>query len=177
MDWIVPIGTTRNAESCAMSIGGEWLNACTRLGPDVPSSLQEFIPRSDEILCKKNCREMIPEELETVNAAMSRELFRYLRVTLESRRALLQRQLNLVAALESNRPMGYCLELFRALGEVGFASPVEKARIIVVVLQYLEDKVPSNELQAIVSAMSVELDVCRTGSTENLEVLATFGKR
>ena len=152
----------------------DWLSAIKRDGPDVPASLRSIISRSDHAFCRKENLDSVATELQNLDSEVSLNLYEYVRLSLGAHNAVLQREL--VWALQKNQPIARCFRLFEKLSSAGFASPVEKSRIVVVLLQYLEDKLTSIELRPLVEAMVAELESCRIGCDENLSVLSTFLK-
>ena len=157
-----------------MSTSIDWLAVIKRRGPDVPDSIRSKISKADQAFCRRDNAASAPEELLNLDSEMTLNLYEHLRVSIGAHAALLQRQF--VFAVQSNQAPEHCFGLFENLSRAGFASTVEKARIIVILLQYLKDKLTPHELKPIVEAMADELESCRTGCEENLSALNTFMK-
>jgi hypothetical protein len=155
-----------------MSTNVDWLSVIQ--GPEVPASIRRIISKADEAFSQGESTPSVPEELRSLEAEVSLNLYDYLRVSSGSHASLLQRRL--VFALQNDKPVDQCFRVFENLSRVGFASPVEKATIVILVLRYLNAKLTPFELKPLVEAMVDELETCRVGCEENLSILNTFLK-
>jgi len=157
-----------------MSTNLDWLSVIKRQGPNTPAWYREFISKSDQVFSRKGTTTSIAEEFEALNSELSLTLYDFLFLSLRAHAAVLSREL--VSALHSDQTLEHCFTLFENLSRAGFTSPVEKSRIVVILLQYLEGKLTPFELKPLVEAIANELETCRIGCEENLSVLQTFVK-
>jgi len=138
----------------------------------VPESIRRIISESDKAFCRRDDTTSAAEDLRSLELDVVSSLHESLRVWSRTHASVLQRRL--VFALENDDPVDRCFALFDTLSRVGFESPVEKSRIVILVLRYLEGKLTPAELNPLVRAMAVELAACRIGCEENLASLNRF---
>jgi hypothetical protein len=155
-----------------MNTNVDWLSAIR--GPDVPPSIRRTIHRADKAFLQKEGADVVAEELVALDEEISSDLYEYLRCSLGVHAGLLERQF--VAAVQNDQTIEHCFTLFKKLSRVGFASPVHKSRIVIILLRYLEDRLTPLELRPLVEAMADELERLRVGCEENLSILRTFLK-
>jgi hypothetical protein len=148
----------------------DWLSVVERREPAVPESILRIISEADKAFCRRDGT--AAEDLRKLEVDTVVNLHESLRSSSRAHAAVLQRRL--VFALETDEPIHLCLEHFKALSDVGFDSPIEKSRIVILVLQYLESKGAPVQLRALAKAMAEELQTCRIGCEENLIALSRY---
>lgn len=154
-----------------MSTKVDWLSAIKRIGPDAPPVLRRIVSKADEVFSQGDTASS-REELLTLDSQLSAYLYECYRVVLGAHTGLLQRQL--LMSLQTGQPIEQCFALFEALSRAGWRCPVEKSRVVIVLLDHLENILPFSELKPLVEAMLDELEKCRLGCEENLGILRSF---
>ncbi len=152
----------------------DWLSVIKRQGSDMPASLSRIISKSDQAFCREDDFDSIAEELLALDCEVSLNVYEYLRIALEVHLGVMKRRLHL--ALQTDQTIEHCFKLFANLSRHGFESPAAKARMVVILLQYLQGKLTPDELRPLVEAMVDELEGFRVGCEENLSILRTFLK-
>jgi hypothetical protein len=152
----------------------DWLSGIQQRQPVVPESICRIISESDKAFCRRDDTVSAAEDLRKLEVDVVGNLHESLRVSSRAHAAVLQRRL--IFALDNDEPVNLCFGLFEALSRVGFESPVEKSRIVILLLQYLEIKLAPVQLKPLAKAMVEELETCRIGCEENLSILDKFLK-
>lgn len=150
----------------------DWLSVINRKGPDVPDWVRSIMSRTDEAYCRKTGIDSVVADIENLDCEVSFRLYEQLQVALATHSGVLQREF--IFALRNELPIDSCFRIFERISGAGFRSIVEKSQIVIVLLQYLENRLSPNELKPLVDAMRKELECCRIGCEENIEVLNTF---
>lgn len=173
MDLIAPIGTIPNyGIEAYFSMAFDWLSVIQHEGSDVPAWVRGVIARTDEAYFRKGGVDSVITDIENIDFEVSLHLYEQIKIALATHSAVLQR--SFLFALHNNFPIESCFRIFERISGAGFRSPVEKAQIVVILLQYLERRLPAHELKPLVDAMKEELECCRIGCEENLGALNTF---
>jgi hypothetical protein len=149
----------------------DWLSLFNYGGVAVPQSMRQYVSRSDEIFIRQDVDAAF-DQFADLTSDLSWDLLKYIRFSQMARSAITRREL--MYALQTDQPVEYCYQLLQKLMLLGFDSPVDKARIIIVVLNHLESKLSALELRPLIEAVKAELNTCRIGCEENLRVLETF---
>jgi hypothetical protein len=151
----------------------DWAALLNHGGSVMPQVLREYVDRSDQIFLAQD-KSISSAQFESLALDISWESFAHMRFSLQAISAAMQREL--CFALQNSAPIEDCFRIFKKLMTLGLSSPVEKARLTIVLLNHLEGRISPLELRQLVEAVQEELRTCRNGCNENLDVLETFKK-
>lgn len=153
----------------------DWSDAFNLMSEEL-QSFTDITPKLDQayVASQRESYNEAIEQLDGIATQLSANCFQYLRALVLAARAMLERRLNIMT--ESHQSTDECFDLCVRRSRLGFDSPLEKARLAVSILTYLEELNQLEDGNQLRQQMIIELEKCMGACSESIDVLKTFGQ-